>query len=294
MSTAPQLTSSPALAQARTAWTAFWQEPGQSRCVSGATDVWQVLDEYWSSFSRSLPGNTRVLDLGSGAGAVARRVASARPDVFVTGIDFARIPLTLQPQVELLSETAMESLPFEDRSFGAAVSQFGFEYARTGDAAREMARVLAPGARLQLLVHHAESSIVMSNRDRLAALQSFLSPAVRNAFCDGDAPALDLQLSALAHRHPSDALMAELRRSLPTRVGRPPRERGAIWTAIEDALAPERCLAESLNASCVAPAGLTHWLQVLQGAFELAEPVALREPAGPVIGWDIRGCRIPS
>lgn len=294
MGAAPQLTSSPAHARARDAWTAFWQEPGQSRCASGAADVWQVLDEYWSAFSRSLPANTRVLDLGSGAGAVARRVAAARRDVFVTGIDFARIPLTLQPQVELLSETAMESLPFEDRSFGAAVSQFGFEYARNDEAARELARVLAPRAQLQMLVHHADSSIVTGNRDRLAALKTFLSPAVRNAFCDGDARALDVQLSVLARSHPSDALVAELRRSLPSRVGRPPRERGAIWTAIEDALAPERCLAESLNVSCVAPAGLKRWLQPLQTAFDLAEPVALREPTGPVIGWHIRGCRISS
>lgn len=293
MSTAVQLTSSPVHAQARDAWSAFWQEPGQSRCASGATGAWQVLDEYWSAFSRSLPANSRVLDLGSGAGAVARRVAATRPDVFVTGVDFARIPLTLLPQVELLSETAMESLPFDDRSFGAAVSQFGFEYSRTDEAARELARVLEPGAKLQMLVHHAGSSIVASNRDRLAALQSFLSPAVRNAFCEGDAPALDVQISALAHRHPADALVAELRRSLPTRVGRPPRERGAIWTAIEDALAPERCLAESLNANCVAPAGLNFWLQPLQSAFELADPVVLREPAGPVIGWHIRGCRNP-
>jgi SAM-dependent methyltransferase len=291
MKSALQLTSSPAQVQARDAWTAFWQEPGQSRCVAGAAGVWQVLDEYWSAFSCSLPGNSRVLDVGSGVGAVARRLACARPDVFVTGIDFARIPLTLQPQVELLSETPMESLPFEDHSFGAAVSQFGFEYSRTDEAARELARALMPGARLQMLVHHADSSIVSSNRDRLSALQSFLSPAVRNAFCDGDASALDVQLSALAHRHPSDALVAELRRSLPSRVGRPPRERGAIWNAIEDALAPERCLAESLNASCVAPAGLNSWLRPLQATFALAEPLVLREPAGPIIGWHIRGCR---
>ena len=108
---------------------------------------------------------------------------------------------------------------------------------------------------------------------------------------DGDAPALDVQLSALAHRHPADALVAELRGSLPSRVGRPPRERAAIWIAIEDALAPERCLAESLNASCVAPAGLAAWLMPLRAGFDLADPVVLREPAGGVIGWQIRGCR---
>lgn len=279
---------------AREAWSAFWQEPRQSRCVAGAAGVWQVLDPYWATFSRSLPANARVLELGCGAGAVARLIASARPDVFVTGIDFARIPLTLQPQVELLSETAMESLPFEDHSFGGVVSQFGFEYSRTEEAAREMARVLSPGAQLQMLVHHEGSSIVASNRERLTALQSFLGPAVSNAFRAGDALALEVQLAALAHRHPSDALVAELRRSLPSRLGRAPRERNAIWSAIEDALAPERCLAESLNASHIAPGDLARWLEPVRAFFDLAGPVELREPKSAIIGWHIRGCRNPS
>jgi SAM-dependent methyltransferase len=294
MSPALQSTVSHSDARTRAAWSAFWQEPGQSRCVAGASEMWGVLDEFWSSFSRSLPAGTRVLELGCGAGAVARMIASARADVSVTGIDFARIPFTFQSQVDLLSETAMESLPFEDRSFGAVVSQFGFEYSRTEEAARETARVLLPGARLRMLVHHANSSIVASNRERSTALQAFLAPTMRSAFCNGDAAGLEIQLAALAHRHPADALVAELRRSLPSRLGRAARERGAIWSAIEDALEPERCLAESLNASCVAPGNIGRWLAPARAFFELAEPVELRDATGVIVGWHVQGCRIPS
>ena len=101
----------------RDAWTAFWQDPGQSRCVAGAPDIWHVLTRHWSAFAHSLPQGARVLDLGCGAGAVARELVDSRPDLQVTGIDFARIPLTLHAQIDLLSDTAMENLPFAEGSW---------------------------------------------------------------------------------------------------------------------------------------------------------------------------------
>jgi SAM-dependent methyltransferase len=275
------------------AWTAFWQDPGQSRCVAGAPDIWQSLTRHWTAFALSLASGTRVLDLGCGAGAVARVLIAARRDVHVTGIDFARIPLTICPQVELLSDTAMESLPFAEQSFGAVVSQFGYEYSQTGAAAREMTQVVAPDARFSFLVHHAESAIVATNRSRLHAIVAFLEPSVRAAFCSGDVAGLNAQLAALRETHPHDTLIAELARALPSRLGRAQSERIAIWNAIEDALAPERCLADSLNACCVASLELDEWLGPLRSVCEL-EPVAvLREPNGDPIAWKIEGARRP-
>ncbi len=275
--------------RAKDAWTAFWQEPGQSHCVAGASQVWQVLTRHWSAFSNSLAGGTRVLDLGCGAGAVASLVLGARADVDVTGIDFARIPLTLHPRVELLSDTPMESLPFADASFGAAVSQFGFEYSQLDLAVRELARVLAPGARISMLVHHADSSIVAANRARLDALVAVLSPAMCSGFCSGDAAAFNAQLSALVARHPHDSLVSQLSQCLPARIARAPRERIAIWKAIEEAVAPERCLAESLNACCVSPEELNDWLIPLRATFELEPLSVVREPNGSPIAWKIEG-----
>jgi ubiquinone/menaquinone biosynthesis C-methylase UbiE len=271
------------------AWTAFWQEPGQSHCVAGASQVWQRLSRHWSSFAASLGSRTRVLDLGCGAGAVASLVLEAREDVDVTGIDFARIPLTLHSRVELLSDTAMESLPFDEGSFGAAVSQFGFEYSQLDLAVREMARVLAPDASISLLVHHADSSIVAANRARLDALVAVLSPAMCTGFCSGDAAAFHAQMSALVARHPHDSLVAQLSKCLPARVSRAPRERVAIWKAIEEAVSPERCLAESLNSCCVCPEELNDWLVPLRASFELQPVSVLREPNGGAIAWKIEG-----
>lgn len=278
-------------AKTRDAWTAFWQTPGQVQCVADAPAVQRVLTRHWASFAASLQPGERVLDLGCGAGAVARALLTGRRDVRVTGVDFAKIPLVIHAQVELLCDTAMESLPFADASFAAAVSQFGFEYAQIDAAAKEMARVLAPGGKLSFLAHHAGSAVVGANRARLSALTALLNPAIRTAFCAGDSPALHAQLSALRQAHAHDALIAELARTLPSRLGRAPRERMAIWTAVEDALAPERYVLEALRASCIAPDQLDDWLGPLREGCALEPVSVLREPDGAPIAWRIAGVR---
>ena len=279
---------------AKDAWTAFWQDPVQSRCVAGSNQIQQRLSAHWSQFAALLKPGDRVLDLGCGAGAVARELLAARRDLQITGVDFARVPLTIHPQVDLLSDTAMEKLPFAEASFGAVVSQFGCEYSQIEWTAREVARVLAPDARLSLLVHHADSSIVATNRSRLAALEAFLGPAMRAAFCAGDVSAFGALLSTLAERHPEDSLVAELARSLPTRLARAPRERIAIWNAIEDALAPERCLAAALDLCCVAEADIEQWLEPLRRVCGLQSIAVLREPNGIPIAWGISGLHAKS
>jgi hypothetical protein len=169
------------------------------------------------------------------------------------------------------------------------VSQFGYEYGRTGDTARELARVLAPRARLSFLVHHAGSSIVAANRARLGVLDTLLGPTMSAAFCSGDAASFNAQMSALLGEAPQDPLIGELARSLPARLSRTQRERLAIWKAIEDALEPERCLGESLNACCVAEQRLDEWLDPLRGICDLLPPTVLREPGGEPIAWQIEG-----
>jgi len=269
----------------------FWMDQGQSRCVAGAPEIWEVLADHWTSVATGMSRGMRVLDLGCGAGAVARQMLAVRGDLQLTGIDYARIPLAIYPNFELLSDTPMEALPFGAPCFGGVVSQFGFEYGDSKATVSELAQVLAPGARLSFLVHHAASSIVAANRVRLAALSTFLGPGVRSAFCAGDGVLFHAHMLALRERHPHDALVAELARSLPSRLGRMPRERAAIWNSIEDALAPELCLGASLDERCVAPARLDEWLHPLQRLCELEPVGVLREPDGTPIAWRIEGVR---
>jgi SAM-dependent methyltransferase len=280
-------------ARDRDAWTLFWADPVQSRCAAGAPQIWQSLARHWSAFARSLPRGARVLDLGCGAGAVGRMLLAARGDLHVTGVDAACVPASPLPQMELLSETDMESLPFEDGSFAAVVSQFGYEYSHTDHTAREATRVLAPGAPLSFLVHHSDSAIVSANRERLGAVVAFLAPAVRTSFCDGDAERFNTQITLLVQRYPDDALVSQLAQALPTRLGWMAEKRVSTWEALEDALAPERCVSDSLNACCVSPARIDAWLGPLRATCDLAPITILREPDGTPIAWCAAGAAGP-
>lgn len=273
------------------AWTLFWADPAQSRCAAGAPEIRRSLADHWSAFAAALPRGTRVLDLGCGAGAVGRMLLDARGDLHITGIDAAKIPRSDHPHLELLPGTGMESLPFPERSFGAVVSQFGFEYSHTEDAAREMARVLAFGAKLSFLVHHANSAIVSANRSRLGAVVAFLAPDTRTAFCAGDAAGLGARLSLLVQRYPDDDLISGLARALPARLGWLKEKRVSTWEALEEALAPEQCVSDSLNACCVAPAQIDAWLAPLRRVCELDPVGVLREPNDVPIAWRAGGAR---
>ena len=275
----------------REAWTSFWADSVQSRCAAGAPGVWRSLVSHWTAFADTLPRGARVLDLGCGAGAVGRLLLAARGDLRVTGVDAARVPGSTVRGMELKSETDMESLPFDDESFTAVVSQFGYEYSRTQVAAGEAARVLAPGGLLSFLVHHSQSAIVGASRERLGAVTAFLAPTVRESFCAGDAPRLDAQLALLVERYPEDDLVAQLARALPARLGWLAANRVSTWETLEQALEPERSVSDSLGECCVAPSRIDEWLEPLRGACDL-EPVAvLREPDGTPIAWHAAGSR---
>ena len=98
----------------------------------------------------SFPG--MVLDVCCGTGDIAESIASAHPEIFVTGLDFssemlavARERIGSLPNVELVEGNAMD-LPFDDGLFDAAVVGFGLR--NTPDYAQvvgEMARVVRPG-----------------------------------------------------------------------------------------------------------------------------------------------------
>jgi SAM-dependent methyltransferase len=283
-------TASGNIAPARDAWTAFWADSAQSQCVAGAPGIQRALADHWSSFAINLQAGCRVLDLGCGAGVVGSWMLRARSDLHVTGVDMASIQRKLHPRLELLADTSMEDLPFGDQRFGAVVSQFGFEYSRRGAAAREIARVLRAGGAVSLLVHHAASAVLVTNRARVAVLDAFLSAPMRAAFCDGDANALGALLGAL-RAHDGDELLAELARSLPPRLGLPADNRSAIWTALEGALAPEHCMAHALADCCVSEPQLDEWLGPLRVVCALMAVSVLREPNGNPLAWRIEASR---
>ena len=273
---------------AQRAWSEFWADPAQSQCAAAAPAIWQALTRHWSTFARSLAPGTRVLDIGCGAGIVGRLLLVARPDLRVTGIDSAMVPTSAQANLELLSGVAMESTPFPPQSFGAVVSQFAYEYGDTDATARELARVVRPGARLSFLAHHSGSAILADNGARTTAFAAFLSQGTRAAFCAGDLPAFEARMRGLLAAYP-DGLFVELSRRLPRQMAGDPARRAAVWQAIEDALAPEQCVLESLSARRVEPAQLAEWSAPLRKLCNLEPIVALSEADGTPVAWKLDG-----
>ena len=223
------------------AWTIFWREQrAESRCCANApADIRRALDGHWRAFAASLPPAANILDIGCGAGAVGRELLFCRADLRITGIDFAAIPPSRDPRNELLPDTAMESLPFADRSFRAVVSQFGYEYGRSGEAAREIARVLVPGAHLSFLVHHQGSPIVVDSDRNLRAIEQLTGARLQAAFMSGIPAALEQILSSIRDDCPGEYIVEQAAAGLHRRINGNAAERAHVWQAVVDALTPQ-------------------------------------------------------
>ncbi|MFD1933897.1 class I SAM-dependent methyltransferase [Nonomuraea mangrovi] len=111
------------------------------------------------------PGE-RVLDVGTGTGALATRLA--RTGAEVTGVDLA--PALIATAKRLAADDGLdirydvgdaERLPYEDASFDGVASSVGSIFAPDHAAvARELARVCRPGGRLALGMWSDERGVV--------------------------------------------------------------------------------------------------------------------------------------
>jgi len=155
----------------RDAWSRYWAGGGPG-CLPEATGpIAAAQRKLWHDFARTLPKGARVLDLATGSGAVPRWMTEARRDLKFTGVDSASSLPPAPSGIILKGGVSIASLPFRDAQFGAATSQFGFEYCADPARSAELARALAPGAPLLMIVHHAGSAIVAHNRARRDALR---------------------------------------------------------------------------------------------------------------------------
>ena len=107
----------------------------------------------------------RILDVATGTGWTARRIAERGADV--TGVDFA--PDVVAAARDLAADRNLEvefehgdaeNLPYGNGDFDAVVSTFGVMFVqRPEDAARELARVCRPGGRLALAVWTSDGNV---------------------------------------------------------------------------------------------------------------------------------------
>jgi SAM-dependent methyltransferase len=120
------------------------------------------------------PGE-RILDLGTGTGLAARRLAAlgARATGVDLGAELIEAARKLAPAVDFRVGDA-EQLPFDDASFDAAISTFGIMFVnRPEAAAAELARVVRPGGRIALVSWLPDSTVAR----KFAVHRPYLPPS---------------------------------------------------------------------------------------------------------------------
>ncbi|WP_374765046.1 class I SAM-dependent methyltransferase [Yunchengibacter salinarum] len=171
----------------RDAWSLYWQADRLDSCCPARDPAdAAAIHDHWRALADAVPKDGAVLDLATGNGAVLLRMADRMAETgrraALTGVDLAAIDPGRyvrgaggRAQVRFMGGVDLAALPFDDGAFDLVTSQFGFEYAPRAAAAREAARVLRPGGRLSLLLHHVDSVVYRPNTAQIQELDGLLA-----------------------------------------------------------------------------------------------------------------------
>mgnify|MGYP003663847995 CR=1 FL=1 len=179
---------SPAPSATTNAWNRYW-EKGYLHSCPGAFDgnYDNNIKAFWHSMFSKLAVSNRVLDIGTGNGAVALLAQdfSQMHDLalHIEGIDAAEI----RPQqavermglsaaaVHFRSGISCEQTDYADACMDLVCSQYAIEYSDVQRSLNEIARILKPGGSAGFIVHHADADIIRTTRHELDFFSFFES-----------------------------------------------------------------------------------------------------------------------
>ena len=155
-------------------WNTYW-EAGHLHSLPGLfhDNYTGSLRKFWESTFARLPSEAKIIDLGTGNGALALMALeySRRHKLSfeVTGIDSANISPSIPEfirqhpsSIRFLSKTEMTSTGLPENYFDLAISQYSIEYAPMTETIRELDRILKKHrGGFAAIVHH-ESSVILS------------------------------------------------------------------------------------------------------------------------------------
>jgi SAM-dependent methyltransferase len=171
----------------REEWTRFWERGTLTTFEGHFRENYdaEIRDYWWREFGRLADG-AAIVDLATGNGAVALLAARyAREhgrEFAITGVDSAAIDVARLRQawpalagdfdaIRLLGGTPLEDTGLPAASVDLLTSQYGFEYGDTAAGSREAARILRPGGRLAMILHHRDSAILVQAREGLRQVE---------------------------------------------------------------------------------------------------------------------------
>lgn len=162
-------------------WEDYWRTGWVVSCPTGSFGGYTgQVKTLWEDFFANLRDGARVLDVGTGNGAlplIALEVARQRSVTLeVHGIDLARIdPRRQVPGGARMFEGVVfhggvqaESMPFANGHFDAVCGQYSLEYTRRDAALQEIRRVMAPNAPARVILHNAASIVVRNAHESLS------------------------------------------------------------------------------------------------------------------------------
>jgi len=162
-------------------WEAYYRGGAVATCPMGPGASYTLeLHDLWFTFFAALADGSRVLDLGTGNGAIvllAKEAASSTGRRFeIHGADLASIdPVRHVPNGAMLFEgitfhpgMPSERLGFDAASFDAVSGQYSLEYTDAARTLAEVRRVLRPGGRALFVLHHDQSALIRNARESLA------------------------------------------------------------------------------------------------------------------------------
>lgn len=290
----------------REAWASFWKAGGVGGCLPCAVGSIEAAQRAtWEAFARPLPRGSRILDLGTGNGAVLVRMARVRPDLKLTGVD-ASPQLPPSPKgVSLQADVRIEQLPFPARSFDAVTAQFGYEYGDTALASLEVARVLKPGGVFRFMIHRRDGPVLAHNLSRRAALAWALAPggwlekaralaAARAVARIPTPPAFAEAVREARHRFPHQSVAAEIATAIVQALEldqRSPEASAAALRALETGARHEIARIDSLDRAACDAGRLAEIAGELESAgLQIDPPAELAgRQSGHAFAWLLSG-----
>jgi len=152
--------------QVADSWDTYWHGTGDVGAYSSGGANHPVILAFWDEFFQMVKqdySTPKIIDIASGNGAVLERALATFGDeqADFTCLDVSDAAITnirgRFPHVNGIVTDA-RTIPLDSGSFEIASSQFGVEYAGL-EAINEVARLLASGGRLALLLHSQGGSI---------------------------------------------------------------------------------------------------------------------------------------
>ena len=153
-------------------WSRYWEKGTITTFLGRFQNNYDGLVlKFWQEQLSELPNTSKIIDLGTGNGALALIAATygdAESKEFqVTAINYANIdplnnvlskqPTELVKKIDFRSKVSMEDTGFEDASFDCAISQFGFEYGSPAATIFELGRILRDKAGIIVMMHRQGS-----------------------------------------------------------------------------------------------------------------------------------------